>query len=1305
VFYGEYVLNASEYFVDPENEVLSFDSKNIGNISIEINGETVTYRSTIIGNYEAYIYAMDSEHLVRSNTFWINITNETINITPINETLNLTLVNETINITPVNESLNLTLVNQTTNLTANITNETLIQFPAEIGKPVKWLRQIKFDENKTNLSIKIHKKAHNITLYKKIKEKKQNITKVKTKKEINITELIIEEPVQELEIEYFTEAPQVLEQQISEYRKQITVSSGEHYQNILAYTDIPELTHKKHSIMLYWLKNNTRLKVQNVTYLDENNNGLIDRIKWIVPHLSNETYEVDITIINVQSYPTVGGTWSVLFNTTGEANLTIKAVQGTTWSNVNENEDLKFLQIQCGDQTLSYDWINDSVFIENYTCAETGNETSKVLTPGKHTLEFRFGEDVEYAYNRASPFWLVGWDYRKELNITNTYDDLTEYQILVYLDTNTPVTAGKMNDDCSDIRITDEYNNTLPHYIEETPGHDCNESDTLIWVQIDDLTNDTTERFFIYYGNSGASDTSDMAEVFNYTSLKSIYYTVGENVYDGTIGLVAFLNNTNVTWSGSKPGSGILSEGEFGDLTTGQYGGTGASVLQVTGPIFGGDNLSTEGAEFNPISWSSTEFVVSNGRGAYDIYFYSHFATINITCYEAVSEAGTWGTYDESVICNKESPCSATTFGWTAGRSIYCNSSHPFLMYAQTTAAQFPVYPLADDMWAISDSLTSLATNNTRIESFGSDGSSGNSSRTIGYRIAKGDGADGSGLAWHFRADEAGISTNEYADGDGGENAQYRPEFELEKNYYFYKAGDYVALAATRNDTNCSLYASTGYSNQTNRSNGSLDYPYPSKNCFGCGADVQIWAVGARVFCNNTVGGHWETTGNDESTLFGMKAARQYVYPEPSYVLGAEESRTEFKTPPNIAWEDPTPDDEASVGRDYVYLNTTVTDVENTSAFFDWNFTLRGYWAMDFYDATNILDNSTNSNDALFVNGIGTSDLTTGKYGLGLEFNRAESHLLQAAYTEDFNITKEVTVEAWVKVNDNTNTLGIFRKNNAFAMRRDSAAAGTDFAFFIYNGTAWEPRAQTSDATTIGEWYHVVGTYDPDGGSNNLKIYVNGVLEASTTRIGDININSNVVQIGRFTGDMNGTIDEVRLYSRALTPEEINASYNNNDWRLYHNFTSLTDGETYNYSAYAIDENGNLNFTTSRSVTVAVPTDKRFKIRNTTGDVVASIDEEGDMFIRGGITVQAKTPSCASCFLVKNRTTSRVAQIEVDGSVAILGELTQEKTSWLAADVYKTLHIQDSSGNTRAVIDPAGNLKLGGTLYENHDDP
>ncbi len=110
----------------------------------------------------------------------------------------------------------------------------------------------------------------------------------------------------------------------------------------------------------------------------------------------------EITILNVQSYPFVGGNWTVKFTTTGTADLIVKAVNGTTWSNTNDNEDLKFLEIRCGERKIEPEWEDNQLVVREYNCNETGYETSNVLTPDKHTLEFNFGEEVDYAYNQAT---------------------------------------------------------------------------------------------------------------------------------------------------------------------------------------------------------------------------------------------------------------------------------------------------------------------------------------------------------------------------------------------------------------------------------------------------------------------------------------------------------------------------------------------------------------------------------------------------------------------------------------------------------------------------------------------------------------------------------------------------------------------------------------------------------------------------------------------------------------------------------------------------------------------------------------
>ena len=220
-----------------------------------------------------------------------------------------------------------------------------------------------------------------------------------------VAELIIEENItsdDELEIEYYTEAPISVENNISDMKKEIVISSETHYENILAYTYVNDIP--LDAIKIYRTTNGSRELTELYAYADLNNNSLIDYVEWIVPHLSNQSYEVSIEILNVQSYPMVGENWTIRFTTSGVSNLTIRASNGTQWDNLGEaGNDLQFLTLLCDNDSVNYTWTdNNEVFVQDYNCSNTGYETSLELTPGEHHLEFIFGDQVAYAHNDAN---------------------------------------------------------------------------------------------------------------------------------------------------------------------------------------------------------------------------------------------------------------------------------------------------------------------------------------------------------------------------------------------------------------------------------------------------------------------------------------------------------------------------------------------------------------------------------------------------------------------------------------------------------------------------------------------------------------------------------------------------------------------------------------------------------------------------------------------------------------------------------------------------------------------------------------
>ncbi len=131
----------------------------------------------------------------------------------------------------------------------------------------------------------------------------------------------------------------------------------------------------------------------------------------LVPQLSEQNFRIsaDITIINIQSFPVVGGEWVVKFTTIGTGDLVISGVDGTTFGD-SLPDDLTFLELNNGTHTLSPTIIRDSVIFSDYSSDQQGFASFLVLTSGKHDLEFRFGTDVDSAHNIASGTVLLSVD-------------------------------------------------------------------------------------------------------------------------------------------------------------------------------------------------------------------------------------------------------------------------------------------------------------------------------------------------------------------------------------------------------------------------------------------------------------------------------------------------------------------------------------------------------------------------------------------------------------------------------------------------------------------------------------------------------------------------------------------------------------------------------------------------------------------------------------------------------------------------------------------------------------------------------
>lgn len=92
----------------------------------------------------------------------------------------------------------------------------------------------------------------------------------------------------------------------------------------------------------------------------------------------------------------------------------------------------------------------------------------------------------------------------------------------------------------------------------------------------------------------------------------------------------------------------------------------------------------------------------------------------------------------------------------------------------------------------------------------------------------------------------------------------------------------------------------------------------------------------------------------------------------------------------------------------------------------------------------------------------------------------------------------------------------------------------------------------TGFTPALNTWYHIAVTFDATLSSNNIKLYVNGNLQAQTTWAYSMTPNLARLYIGGYDGPgngvnggansrfFNGKIDEVRLFNRPLCQDEIN---------------------------------------------------------------------------------------------------------------------------------------------------------------------
>tara|TARA_Y100000034_G_scaffold127740_1_gene181135 strand:- start:94 stop:1182 length:1089 start_codon:yes stop_codon:yes gene_type:complete len=201
---------------------------------------------------------------------------------------------------------------------------------------------------------------------------------------------------------------------------------------------------------------------------------------------------------------------------------------------------------------------------------------------------------------------------------------------------------------------------------------------------------------------------------------------------------------------------------------------------------------------------------------------------------------------------------------------------------------------------------------------------------------------------------------------------------------------------------------------------------------------------------------------------------------------------------------------------------------------------LVGYWKFD----DNFLDSSGNGNHGVEVGTVPFTD--NGQIGKAVQFSNDDSNAVKVSDNELFHIPDKLTVTAWIKRNS-VDSPDIILENNDFktgGFRFDIR----DDNYLKFLKTVDDGAYTTESTFTISgdsTWHFVAFVYSKP----YITFYLDNEYQIETmTNTEDIAYTLPVVDlhIGRqeYSADpFDGDIDEVRLYNRALSSDEIFALY------------------------------------------------------------------------------------------------------------------------------------------------------------------
>jgi hypothetical protein len=290
-----------------------------------------------------------------------------------------------------------------------------------------------------------------------------------------------------------------------------------------------------------------------------------------------------------------------------------------------------------------------------------------------------------------------------------------------------------------------------------------------------------------------------------------------------------------------------------------------------------------------------------------------------------------------------------------------------------------------------------------------------------------------------------------------------------------------------------------------------------------------------------------------------------------------------------------TPAHLASYVGNSIYVKTTPATQDNISTWTNFDNSLVGYWNFDSGNSTHVFDLSGNLNSGEYINEV--TNINLNKIRGNYSKYDGVNDFINLGVKVIYDLQSEFTISVWIRASSSGSS-----SYQTIINKESSGSGSSDRNFWLSLwGTSpvgsFHLRFSTSSSSIdcdIGDnvdlrddtWHHLVAIYN----GSHCYVVIDSIIEAIDLVIGVPEGIGYPLYFGNEVAGpdrkFDGSMDEIMIFNRTLSQNEINSLYNSKINQYDNNFTNLSTGE-HTFETCSINIDGDYKCLDQRNITLS----------------------------------------------------------------------------------------------------------------------